>query len=297
MADTTLCYSGPIVTCKEARALGLKRYFPGTACKKAGHIAERYLDGACIACKAPGRTLPDVIGVFYEGPIVTRAEAIAKGLTHFFTGLPCKNGHVAQRYIGQYRCSRCVLDRGTLTIKRRTIDKVVVLYEGPKISRSEARSLGLPRYFTNIPCKRGHVDQRTVSNATCDACRKLSRAAGTKHRTKRNAARRSPAARPKLNAAERKWRNKNPDKVLQRSRQGRARKRKAPGSFTVEEERKLRERQKKCHICGKRFTKTDPATIDHVVALNDHGPHVASNIALAHKSCNSSKQDKRTHLI
>lgn len=38
-----------IISRKEARAAGLKRYFTGKPCKH-GHIAERYLWGVCIEC-------------------------------------------------------------------------------------------------------------------------------------------------------------------------------------------------------------------------------------------------------
>lgn len=37
--------------------------------------------------------------VFHEGPIVGRHEARDSGLDRYFTGKPCRNGHVAQRYI------------------------------------------------------------------------------------------------------------------------------------------------------------------------------------------------------
>lgn len=36
--------------------------------------------------------------VFYDGPIVSRAEAKAAGMKHYFTGKPCNKGHIAQRY-------------------------------------------------------------------------------------------------------------------------------------------------------------------------------------------------------
>jgi hypothetical protein len=39
-----------IITCKDARALGLKHYFTGKQCKH-GHTAERIVcNGACVAC-------------------------------------------------------------------------------------------------------------------------------------------------------------------------------------------------------------------------------------------------------
>lgn len=45
----------------------------------------------------------------------------------------------------------------------------------------------------------------------------------------------------------------------------------------------------RCHICGRKFTKSRPATIDHVVPLSKGGLHVDANLAAAHLSCNSSK--------
>jgi len=38
---------------------------------------------------------------------ITRSEAKARGLTHFFTGAPCENGHVAERYVSNLQCVEC----------------------------------------------------------------------------------------------------------------------------------------------------------------------------------------------
>lgn len=38
------------------------------------------------------------------------------------------------------------------------------------ISRNDARSAGLPHYFTGKPCKRGHIDVRRVANHGCLSC-------------------------------------------------------------------------------------------------------------------------------
>jgi len=38
-----------IITRKEARAKGLKRYFTGKPCKH-GHVAERFVSGPCVEC-------------------------------------------------------------------------------------------------------------------------------------------------------------------------------------------------------------------------------------------------------
>ena len=39
--------------------------------------------------------------------IIKRFEAIALGLTHYFTGTPCKHGHVEQRRVNDRVCMQC----------------------------------------------------------------------------------------------------------------------------------------------------------------------------------------------
>ena len=39
--------------------------------------------------------------------IITRKEAKEKGLTRYFTGKPCKHGHVAERYTIYKDCVVC----------------------------------------------------------------------------------------------------------------------------------------------------------------------------------------------
>ena len=39
--------------------------------------------------------------------IISRDEARALGLKRFFTGKPCKYGHVAERRVGNYACMEC----------------------------------------------------------------------------------------------------------------------------------------------------------------------------------------------
>jgi 5-methylcytosine-specific restriction endonuclease McrA len=49
----------------------------------------------------------------------------------------------------------------------------------------------------------------------------------------------------------------------------------------------------KAHICGGKFTKSRPATVDHVIPVADGGKHEVSNLAAAHASCNSRKKARR----
>jgi 5-methylcytosine-specific restriction endonuclease McrA len=46
--------------------------------------------------------------VFYEGPVINRLDAIAIGLTHYFTGKPCRHGHIDLRQSCNWDCRECV---------------------------------------------------------------------------------------------------------------------------------------------------------------------------------------------
>lgn len=93
-------------------------------------------------------------------------------------------------------------------------------------SRSEARRLGLPRYFTGKPCKRGHIAERWTSGFKCVSCHReyeaafphLIRAAKAKW-DKANPAKRRAAGRRRYRANPEKYRirrrqhvHKNPEK-------------------------------------------------------------------------------------
>jgi hypothetical protein len=42
-----------------------------------------------------------------DKPLFTRKEALAIGYSRYFTGKPCKHGHVAERYTTSRQCTKC----------------------------------------------------------------------------------------------------------------------------------------------------------------------------------------------
>ena len=68
----------------------------------------------------------------------------------------------------------------------------------------------------------------------------------------------------------------------------------APPEIRDKEKEKERTRVKKCHICGKRFTKKNPSSLHHIVPPKHGGKHTMTNLTLAHRSC---KSDRRRHLV
>ena len=43
--------------------------------------------------------------------IITRKEAIKKRMKYYFTGKPCKHGHIAKRFIIGSNCCECKYQR------------------------------------------------------------------------------------------------------------------------------------------------------------------------------------------
>jgi 5-methylcytosine-specific restriction endonuclease McrA len=47
------------------------------------------------------------IQILHNGPVIKRRIALRDGLRKYFTGKPCKNGHVAERWVGTRGCCGC----------------------------------------------------------------------------------------------------------------------------------------------------------------------------------------------
>lgn len=107
--------------------------------------------------------------------IISRDEAIALGLKTYFTGKPCKHGHVVERNVIGRTCVTCkkLNDRANV-IKRSELTPIYFtqFFTGRVISRKDAIKLGLKYYFTRVECVRGHMAFRSVVNSSCVHCSK-----------------------------------------------------------------------------------------------------------------------------
>ncbi len=184
------------------------------------------------------------------------------------------------------------------------------------ISRSQAKADGSTKYFTGRPCKRGHVDWRWLCNGTCLSCESESnlinaqrhqrivewRENNKEHISAYGRRVRTAEGLPVRRAKLQSWRKANPDKVamlgLVHGHRRRARVRSVPGEYTAEDIDKLLKASDRCHVCGKRFSKRRPPTLDHVIPLaHELATNDPGNLALAHKSCNSRKNADRIYLL
>lgn len=186
------------------------------------------------------------------------------------------------------------------------------------ISRAEAKAKGFARYFTGVPCPRGHLAQRYVSSFICVECqrtmprdkkREYNRRWRTLHREQRRRALADWRAKnPEKNKAydqrqrvkradQRKvdfqrWQRTNSHKTRSYSANRRAMKARAEGIVTPEDiERIYRMQKGRCAYCRKKLGKIYER--DHVIPLSKGGSNRPSNTQLVCRfKCNQRKRNK-----
>ena len=203
--------SGKSVSLAEAIEKKAKRFFTGVPCNN-GHVAERRVIGQhCVEChrinakrqrerdaisSAEGRdherankaqvaaqfladgrpTLDMLLKLHSVGSV---EDAILDGRTRYFTGNPCKYGHIDLRRTANGSCTACEWRKKYGSDDRRKQYLVDAIYEActepalpewPLISREDAVAQRLPRFYMREVCKNGHTGPRYVGNNECTLC-------------------------------------------------------------------------------------------------------------------------------
>ena len=102
--------------------------------------------------------------------IITRKEAKEKGLSRYFTGKPCKYGHMSERTVTGGNCIECYNLKYWGNRERPKKIKVPEHLQQYLITRKQAILAGQKTYFTGQPCKRNHVASRVASSSDCVMC-------------------------------------------------------------------------------------------------------------------------------
>lgn len=207
-----------------------------------------------------------------------RYKARVAGLKTYFTGSPCKQGHVSARRTSNLECVECA----RLRIKR------------PEVlarKREENR-----RYRDRDPeawrerSRRWRAENPGKTTGLWALWKKVN--PEKNHEAQLRGGRKYRAANPeKCKGFSRSWWRKNHDLMIIYAQQRRARKRKAEGVFTKEDIKRIRKLQRNCcaePTCRRSLKKTK-AHIDHIVALSKGGTNWPKNLQLLCGSCNSSK--------
>lgn len=88
--------------------------------------------------------------------------------------------------------------------------------------RAKAKAAGQTRYFTGVPCPKGHVSERLVSNWTCIACLKIQSRIWNKATPERRAAQNRRTAKSRKATPERRKKfNRKKNESQMRSLKGR----------------------------------------------------------------------------
>jgi 5-methylcytosine-specific restriction endonuclease McrA len=198
------------------------------------------------------------------------------------------------------------------------------------VSREEARSAGVNRFFTGISCFRGHQCERLVSNGLCIECARLNKADDRARNPDRERARKKrylasldpeeekAKARGRYAKYKHRLKKKNPetfkrwrlanldevkrthseykksnrDRFRAYDRNRRAQKSGSAGKHTAKEIRELYERQHgRCAAC-KCAVAFKKKHVDHIVPLCAGGGNDISNLQILCAPCNLSKGTK-----
>lgn len=214
---------------------------------------------------------------------VERLDAVAIGATTYYTGKPCKRGHIAARQVSNGTCVEC----------KRLADR---RYQ-PQNSIAQKR-----RYWTDPDKFR--EKSLAWSRNNVDKVSEWGRGRYQRNRTQILAAvkARYKAKKKDIDAYTKIWRAANNDKVREVYNRRRATKRACEGSFSAVDWRLLLAKASVCFYCRKSFTSKrapdgslGPATHDHIIALSQGGANNLQNSVAAHRSCNSQKGSGRFH--
>lgn len=235
---------------------------------------------------------------------VPRQQARLRGEPTYFTGRPCKHGHIAFRRVADTRCVECIARRSKINWQKRRKTHADVDRERWRLYREQNREKlrDYNRSVQSLPRRLAAQKKwRDANKEYNEARRKAYYAANWEAiRSRENAShaanREARRARDKANrtrnrdrhlAVRRAWGRRNPDKVAHKARRRRARHAGAAGKHTpgdIENIRRLQtDRCAYCRIelaCG---------FVDHIVALAKGGSNWPSNLQLVCRPCNSSK--------
>jgi 5-methylcytosine-specific restriction endonuclease McrA len=191
---------------------------------------------------------------------VTRLEAKSKGLRLYFTGNPCKRGHIAERLVSSWNCVECVGEYK----KTDTFKKV------KQLSDSKYRKSNLEK-CRNYD-RKYRKDNSTRVRAHWKAWEERNPEKVAEHIRKQN-------ARPEVKARKKALKHKR--RAIENSAHAES------IDFGVV----WNNSAGLCFLCGN-FVDKGREHYDHVIPLSRGGDHTYANVKVTHSKCNLTKSTR-----
>lgn len=219
--------------------------------------------------------------------IVTRSFAKENGLKYYFTGLPCKNGHIENRMVSNGLCVICINNR---LLKYKKTEKYK--QKEKRSQQSEKRKDFVKSWRENNRikcCSYSEKWREKNKDAVLDYSRSYK--ASNKEKLKKYERERWVNRKEELSEKRKKHQTQNKDMWASYSRNRRAKLRECDGFHCSKDiENIMKSQNRKCANCKCDISKN--YHVDHIVPLSLCGSNWPSNLQLLCPSCNSRKSNK-----
>jgi 5-methylcytosine-specific restriction endonuclease McrA len=211
---------------------------------------------------------------------VSRQEAIAAGLKVYWTGKPCRKGHLAARRLAGNACAVCAKE-SLRKWKDKNRDYVRTRDRSyQRKTQGRRNELERARYENDPERFRRNARNKYAKNSV------VIREKRKKYHYETYT---QEEVRKKAQARTKQWALENPDWARRNAKVSNHKRRaKAVGSFTADDIAAIFKSQRgKCAYCRKKVG--DSYHVDHIVPIARGGPNVRSNLQITCAACNRAK--------
>lgn len=96
--------------------------------------------------------------------IITRSDAISQGLARYFTGKPCRNGHIDWRLVVNWTCVQCAKDSATSAYSKDPGKFIARRLEAYRANAESEKAKMRAHYAANIETAKRQKRQRYYAN-------------------------------------------------------------------------------------------------------------------------------------